>query len=207
LLLTYSCKDLPSDSITDDDVYSILAVNYNAITNKTKGTAVFYRGSDTKTQIVFNEKAKLTFNESPLEKQTNNYYTNEIVGFYQTSTFKIIDVNNKQFVNTIGTYDISLPSVDTVVSSQAWTLIWNSNKTVLDSGEIVTVHIGEQQYTQDTVGAISILIAASEFLTKKGKTFTVYIERRKTQHLEQDLGGGGNIYVVYSSRSRNVFFK
>lgn len=205
-----SCEDDNLVAITNNAVYAEFFVKYERAIDATTGTAIFWEGNRSK-RIIFHGDAKLLFNNYTMEYADFTYYKG-LQGFHSPSTFAITDVNKKTFTNSISFNSIDFPAInlDTIDSAQPLTLFWFGNP--LQSGETVSLRIGNVSAQEDSVGSRSVTFTTAQFSelsSLKNSSVTVVLERLKTvQPLPEPLGGGlGFISGQYIAVPRTVYLK
>jgi uncharacterized protein YceK len=213
ILLAAGCSDDQLVAITDGRVYSQLTVRYDKNTNKTTATAAFWKESQSGARLVFNGNATILFQGLAMEYRSDYTYFKDMENAQTPATFKIIDVNKKEFTNTTTINAIDFPFglvLDTIDTSKPLTIAWNG--TALENLEIVTLRIGtgSVRAVQDTMGKTSITFTTSLFsqiASLKNTATTITIERSKSPVLTDDLGGGGTITSQFIALSKNVYLK
>jgi len=212
LFIGFGCKDDQLVAITDGKIYSQLNVRYDKSTNKTSATAAFWKESQSGQRLIFNGNAKILFENVAMDYRAGDYtYIKELDNLHSPAVFKIIDVNNKVFINTATLNTIDFPlaqKLDTIDSSKPLTIAWSGS--TLEKLEIVTLRIGTVSATQDTTGKTSVTFLASHFAqlsSVKNSVVTVTLERSKSPGLTTDLGGGGTMTSQYVALTKSVFLK
>jgi hypothetical protein len=211
-LIFFGCEEDKVVAITDNPVYAVLIARYTESTKTTFGSSSFWEGGPGGRRLIFDSGSKLSFNDVAMDYNSVDYsYTKSLLGFYGSSTFKITDVNNKTFENTITINTINLPAsnaLDTIDSSHPLTIAWTGS--ALQSNETVTLRIAGVGAKQDTVGRTTVTFSLNDFSALndvKGTTVDLSIERSKTLTLSQDLGGSGNIKAEYIAQTKQVYLK
>ncbi len=213
ILLAIGCSDDQLVAITDGKVYSQLTVRYDENINKTAATAAFWKESQSGARLVFNGNATILFQGLGMDYRSDYTYSKEMEGPQTPATFKITDVNKKEFTNTITINAIDFPFglvLDTIDTSKPLTIAWNG--TALENLEIVTLRIGTGtvRAVQDTMGKSSVTFTSSLFSqisSLKNTSTSITLERSKSPVLTNDLGGGGTITSQYIALSKKTYLK
>ena len=210
--LFIGCEDDKVVAITDKPVYAELTARYTKATNSTVGTSQFWDGSKGGRKLIFHPSAKLLFNDVTMDYNNVDYlYSKSLEGFHSPSNFKITDVNDKTFDNSITITSAELPTtslLDTINSSVPLIITWVGS--AVQDDETITLRIAGVGAKQNVKGSTSVTFSLSDFASltsSKNSAVELSIERTKSVGLTVDLGGSGNIKAEYIGLPKTVFLK
>lgn len=211
VFINSGCDNTSPVAVTDSAIYSEFSVVYNATENLTTAKAVFWKENKNNVQVIFNPDAELTFQNIPLEYQSQGaFYTKQLNGFAAECEFRVVDINKKSFTNSITANFVMFPNTaDTITTSLPYHFTWIGIP--LEKNEYVVFHIADLNIQQDTTGASKIVLTSANrnFLSSyKNQTVEGYMVRYKTvTPLQQSLGAGGIISSQYSSLKKMFYIK
>jgi hypothetical protein len=197
--------------ITSKNPYAKLSVIYDAAANSSTGTVFFWEGSKNGKLVFIDNNEQLLYQDKPMQYQSSDRsYSLTLVGYSAQNIFKLVDLNKKEFVNTIVGSNIFFPidaqyNGDTINTSMPVIFKWIGNP--VDTNETITLTVENKIFTQDSLAATSIIIPETEMGAFKGKSILVRLERSKEKGLQQKPGSDGLISYLFRATPRKLTFK
>lgn len=200
-----------AEPISSKNPYAEFSVVYNKTTNKSTAKVFIWREIKGGRLEPIDKDEQLTYQEQPMQYQTSDgSYLRVLEYFHATNVFKLVDLKNNEFVNTISGKEIGFPTEvqynsDTVNTTFPLQFRWVGAP--LDTNEVITLGIEGKTYLQDTLGTTSITIPESELTLLSGKSIDATLERYKKTPLQQKPGTDGTISILFVAQPRKVVFK
>ncbi|PLX09244.1 MAG: hypothetical protein C0596_01430 [Marinilabiliales bacterium] len=203
--LLSGCERESSADVTQDRIYVSYEIVYHETTDITYARASFFFGSITGTKLELADPSQVTFNGDPLGfKDALAYYEKQYTGLVETGEFIFTDLDDNSFTNTATISEIGLPeTLDTITKGSSYELFFTGDALV--SGEGVYAYIngtgegdGISVY-QNTTGATSIVIPATQTDNLTVGTNTVYLRKRHETAAQEASSAGAICAGIYQT--------
>lgn len=217
-LITYLYKAAPRKLIfkegalplTNKNIYAEFTTIYDAATNISTGSVQLWENNKSGPELFIDKNSTLKYQNISMHLETGtNRYSSNFNDYATLYEFGFIDVDKKEYRNTITSNRISLPVslADTINTSEPLKISWTENG--ISVSEKVILRIQNKNIIQDTLNAKNITILTPELSSFKGTSQTITIERHKETGLQAKLGANGSGFISnrYIAQSKTVFFK
>lgn len=211
LVVLFGCNVEDSGDVNQDKIYTRYELFYNENDDKTVAVARFRFGGPTGTLLELNEDASVTFNGNALSY--NPWYLGhsmEFAGWIDSGAFVYNDLDQLTFTNTVQPYDsIGFPvGLDTIVNTQANTLVWNGN--ALAENEHVGLFVGSWTWGDDALfiqsadNATNIVMGTNQLSNVPVGPSTLYMDRWTEVAATEGTSEGGVVIGKYRAENRVV---
>ncbi|MBN2776585.1 MAG: hypothetical protein JXR36_03025 [Bacteroidales bacterium] len=213
LYIFSACERESSSDVNQDRIYAVYEMVYEESADITYARASFFFGSITGTKLQLADPSNVSCNQDLLGfKEALAYYEKQYTGMVDTGTFVFTDTEGNSFENMAYIKGIGLPeTLDTIVKGSSFELFFTGE--ALANGEGVYAYINGQMEQdeinvyQNTSGATSIVIPATQTSKLSVGTNTVYLRRRNETTAQQTTSAGAICAGIYQTAAVNIEVK
>lgn len=216
VVLATSCEKENSEDVNQDRIYAKYEVGFDAREGKTESTATFFFGNITGTVLELTLPSKIEIDTFEMQEKTLpfTFYYKSFNGVKPgTSTFKFEDTEGNIFTNSIDMADsIDFVSPGTINKNNNYTLTWIGNP--IGQYEEIMVKIIKstgassdddyEYFTENGVGATSIVLPASKLSTLPNGQFKMFIKRTYSPPLLDGTSAGGTIESYFYTLEKSL---
>ncbi len=206
-----SCGREDSASVDQDTIWTYYELFYNANEDKTYARTTFRFSNGVGTLLELSDGAEVSFNGDPLTfRPLLAFYEKEYAGLTTNGTFEYTDLDENTFTNsTTEMNSVAFPEDVTAIPQDAsFELFWLGEP--IQEGEAVVIFAeGVQEndgqlFTQDDVGATSVILDKDKLESMSSGANNFYMERYHTNNNTDATTSGGSLVLKYRSENAEI---